>query len=182
MPKKNLIKNKLITKSRKAQMKMMENVAVMIIFFMLLSLGFIFYGKIGGHSAKQDIEKYVQQQAVKLAKVVAALPEVRCSEENVPVQDCFDLLRVEETALKTKDLNTQRYYFEILGYSRVAIEEKYPGNGIIEVYDNQPNLAQAASIEEITFNYIPIYIPITLFNATTNQYSFGVLEVGTYDK
>ncbi|MBS3159006.1 hypothetical protein J4206_06995 [Candidatus Woesearchaeota archaeon] len=167
MPKKNLIKNKLITKSRKAQMKMMENVAVMIIFFMLLSL---------------DIEKYVQQQAVKLAKVVAALPEVRCSEENVPVQDCFDLLRVEETALKTKDLNTQRYYFEILGYSRVAIEEKYPGNGIIEVYDNQPNLAQAASIEEITFNYIPIYIPITLFNATTNQYSFGVLEVGTYDK
>ncbi|MBI2136593.1 hypothetical protein HYU06_05985 [Candidatus Woesearchaeota archaeon] len=174
--------NKLTKKSRKAQMKMMENVAVMIIFFMLLGLGFIFYGKIGGHGAKQDIEKYVQLQAVKLAKVVAALPEVRCSEENVPVQDCFDLLRVEEAASKIKDTTNERYYFEILGYSRVAIEEKYPGNGSIIVYDNQPDINPTSDLEEIKFSYIPIYIPITLFNATINQYSFGVLEVGTYDK
>ncbi len=174
--------SKLKNKNRKAQMKMMENVAVMIIFFMLLMLGFIFYGKIGGASVKQDIEKYTQQQAVKLAKVVAALPEVRCSEENVPVQDCFDLLRVEAASSRIKDSANERYYFEILGYSRVAIEEKYPGNGSIEVYDIQPNLTNAANIEEITFNYIPIYIPITLFNATVNQYSFGVLEVGIYNK
>ncbi|HIH42258.1 TPA: hypothetical protein HA246_01300 [Candidatus Woesearchaeota archaeon] len=171
---------KLQHKNRKAQMKMMENVAIMIIFFMLLTLGFIFYGKIGGHSAKQDIEKFAQQRAVKLAKIVAALPEVRCSEENVPVQDCYDLLRVESA--KTLIENNYQYYLEILGYSRVAIEEKYPGNATLIIYDNQPDINAVSNIEEIRFSYIPIYIPITLFNATINQYSFGVLEVGTYDK
>jgi len=155
---------------------MMENIAIMVIFFLLIALGFIFYSKLGGHSAQQNIEKYAQQNAVKLAQVVASLPEVRCSEENVPVSDCYDLLRLNIASSETFPDN-YGYYFEILGYSRIAVKPIYPEpddpNYEILVYNNEPTNRQ--------FSYIPIFIPITLYNATTNLFSFGVLEAGLYD-
>jgi hypothetical protein len=159
--------------NKKAQMKMMENIAIMIIFFLLVALGLIFYSKLGGHSAQQNIEKFAQQNAVKLAQVVSSLPEVRCSEENVPVSDCYDLLRLDMASQNTFP-NNNRYYFETLGYSKISVEQIYPPIPLpIEVYDNVPT--------NRNYNYIPIFIPITLYNATINQFHFGVLEVGLYD-
>ena len=188
---------------------MMENIGIMFVFFILIALGFIFYARIGGHSAVQEQEKFYQQRAVKLAQLVSSLPEVRCSEDNVPVADCFDILRVDAMRETLNTDEAKRYYLDILSFSTVKVNEIYPSGNEVILYDRKPVKIDSECNQQTGFgrenvclskpgclwdennnvcyeplwtSLIPIQIPITLYNASADYYSFGILEVGIYEK
>ena len=79
--------------NRKAQIQMGESVAILFIFFILVVFGFVFYMNVMRGSAKVQMEENIQLKAIGIAQKASFLPELQCSEENVRVENCIDLLK-----------------------------------------------------------------------------------------
>lgn len=156
---------------KKAQIKMGENMVILFIFFLLIGLAFIFYGKFSRQSTEIESYKSKSLKAIKVSELVSFFPEVRCSEENIPISNCFDLLRLEAAENTIQD--NERYYLGILSFSKIAIEQIYPDSKTIILYDRKP---------AGKFGEIPTRIPITIYNPLLDSYTMGILNVVLYDK
>jgi len=165
-------------KNKKAQIKMFETIAVLLIFMVLLGFGFIFYSKISGDSVGETSEEQFELKAIQAAQLVSFLPELQCTSPtstNIVVDDCFDILKVESLTEILKDPANQRikseYYFDSFGNSRIYIEQVYPTVSTWTVYDKKDTGSKFKS---------SIMIPVSLYDATKNTYSFGLLNVEVY--
>jgi len=158
--------------SRKAQMKMIESILVMVIFFFLLVFGIAFYA---GFSSKSGDKRRGESTDIKLmqtAQRVHYMPELQCTKDGTEVvADCFDMIKAD--AFKTFAANNSRYS-KLYYNTMINITQLYPNNGIITstmIYNNSglknPNLEF-------------FYLPITLYDATENSYSFGIATIGVY--
>ncbi|MFC1800527.1 hypothetical protein ACFLYT_00560 [Nanoarchaeota archaeon] len=156
---------------KKAQIKMGENMVILFIFFLLVGMAFIFYGKFSKQNIEIEAYKYDALKAIKVSELVASLPEVRCSEENIPISGCFDLLRVEAANQTIHD--NQRYYLGILSFSKISIEQIYPEPKQVVLYDRKPSGK---------FGKTPTPIPISIYNSLSDTYTMGILNVELYDK
>jgi hypothetical protein len=146
-----------------------ESIAVLFIFFILLIFGFVFYSNIIQSSSKVETEENIQLKAVGVAQKSSFLPELQCSEENVRVEDCIDLLKLDATASVLEQNNI--YYYDMFEFSKIWVEEIFPQQRTWELYENKPN------------NYkdqLSTFIPVSLFNATAKEYYFGILAVEVY--
>lgn len=164
------------TKMKKAQMKMGENIAILLIFFIIMGIVIIFYGafKIGDIQETQR-EQY-EKEAIRVALVATYLPELACTDDNHIVENCFDL----EKVLILADLvnSTDDYlllYQSEFKYSKISFDIIYPQKvEDIIIYDRP-----AANFTDM----IPTYIPVSIRDPKApfgQQYSFGMLEVGVY--
>jgi len=159
--------------SKKAQIKMFETIAILIIFFILLMFGFMFYSRVQKSSYESEIEKSVVLQAVEVSQVISLLPELQCSKgRNIPESQCIDQLKLSAA---TEVINQNRQdYFDLFSYSNIYIEKIYPldsGENTFILYDfpkNQDN------------GKISTQFPISLKNPITNKYYFAVLYVDIY--
>ena len=159
--------------SRRAQIKMFETIAILVIFFILLMFGFMFYARVQKSSFALEREQTFVLQAVKVSQAIFFLPEVQCSRgRNIPESDCIDLLKL--TAASEIILANNADYFNLLGYSNIYVEKIYPldsGENTFILYDfpkNQDN------------GKISTQFPISLKNPITNKYYFAVLYVDIY--
>ncbi len=150
---------------RKAQVSMLETVLVLIIFFILLGLGIVFYGKASISSAQKKIEEKATLKAIESAQTSAFLIELQCSRTNVRELNCFDMQKIEGFKALSSELKNQ-YYFDVFGYATINITEIYPGNSSWVIYSNRKGTARER-----------VQVPISLFNSTSKRNSFGVLTV-----
>lgn len=148
-----------------------ESVAILFIFFILLIFGFVFYANVMRSSAKVELEENIQLKAIAIAQKASFLPELQCSEENVRKEDCIDLLKLESASSLLDSNNI--YYFDIFQFSKIYVEKIYPEQQTWPLYDN--------TLTNYT-NKLSTFIPISLFNATSKNYNFGILVVETYTK
>jgi hypothetical protein len=162
--------NILKMKNKKAQIQMGESIAILFIFFILVVFGFVFYMNIMKGSAKIEIEENIQLKAIGIAQEVSFLPELQCSEENVRVEDCIDLMKLDAASKLLKDNSI--YYYDIFEFSKIWVEEVFPNEGTKwDLYNSTPTTYR---------NRISTFIPISLFNPTSKKYNFGVLAVEVY--
>ncbi len=152
-------------------MQMMETVAVLIIFFILVAFGLIFYGNM--MKGKLDITKLEQSElrAVELSEKVSSLPELQCSEDNIIETNCIDLLKLEAAGPIMQ--NNRLTYFEVLGFSEVTIQEIFPLANTYTVYSNIP-----ADYKE----KLPSFVPVSLKNPIGKQYGFGLMTITLYSR
>ncbi|MDD5086795.1 MAG: hypothetical protein PHV16_03505 [Candidatus Nanoarchaeia archaeon] len=166
-------------KNKKAQIKMFETIAVLLIFFVLVGFGLIFYMKFMRTSIEDTGEHQFDLKAIQTAQLVSFLPELQCTSPtsaNIVIDDCFDVLKVKALANISKEPAYERinneYYFDSFGYSKIYIENIYPyspENWI--VYERTlPNKKFQSSTK----------VPVSLYYPVTNSYSFGVLTVEVY--
>jgi hypothetical protein len=146
-----------------------ESVAVLFIFFILLTFGFVFYSNIIKSSSKVEIEENIQLKAVGIAQKAAFLPELQCSEDNVRTDDCIDTLKLDATASLLEQNNI--YYYDMFEFSKIWVEEIFPGHKTWELYKSQPGDYK---------DQLSTFIPVSLYNATSKEYNFGVLAVEVY--
>ena len=157
--------------TKKAQIQMGESIAILFIFFILVVFGFVFYMNIMGGSAKIQKEENIQLKAIGTAQKISFLPELQCSEENVRVDDCIDILKLEAASGLLEDNNI--YYYDIFEFSTIWVEEIFPETNKWPIYNN--------TLPEYK-NKISTFIPISLFNPTSKKYDFGILAVEVYTK
>ena len=155
----------------KAQIKMFESIAVIIVFMMLLIFGFFFYVSVSKGSSQSAAEAKKYDRAMRLSKIVSSLPELQCS-NGEPVDLCIDSLKVEAFQKDQNALNT--YYFDLLGYSKVCVQKIFPSS-IPEdckmIYEKQ----KSGSKSSVQYN-----VPVSYFDPNTDQSYFAMLSVSSY--
>ena len=156
---------------KNAQIQMMETIAVLFIFFILVVMGFVFYAKILKGNLEEQKEESIQLNAIKVAQRASSLPELQCSEDNIVSDNCIDILKLEAASgiMRQHDV----YYYDRLLFSKVTVNEIYPGSNEWELYSRP--------LDEFS-NKITTSIPISLFNPIENKNSFGIMTVELFLK
>ncbi|MDO8480572.1 MAG: hypothetical protein Q7S65_02015 [Nanoarchaeota archaeon] len=152
---------------KRGQLQMMETIAILFIFFILISLGFIFYTKVAKQSLESKVEENQDLSAIQVQQIASSLPELQCSEQNIVKENCIDLLK----AFAAPDVLSEPEYFNLLGYARVTLEEVYPETFPIVLYSHQlPNAKDKRDS----------FFPIAIFEPASATTAFGVLHIEVY--
>ncbi len=166
-----------IRRSRKAQIKMFETIAVLVVFFFLLVFGASFYFVLQKSSVQKEVERTIQLRSIQTTQKVSYLPELDCTQVGIQVENCFDAIKLEKFAGMLNDATTgeqtQLDYFDVFGYSTIVIRSIFPQQKEYLLYDK--------AIDD----YLTMFknnVPLTIYNPIRNSYSFGVLEVTFYAK
>ncbi len=159
--------------------------AILLVFFILLGLGLIFYGSVQKASIQESGREAFQREAVKIALKTTFLSELQCSKKNFVTENCMDLYKL---AALSEVINPQAggydsdlflFYQRDFGDSVITVHEIFPSLGQTYIlYKNQP-----PNVED--YDSIPTFIPLSLRNPTKSlgsQYVFGVLNVTVFKK
>ena len=159
--------------SKKAQLQMIETIAILIVFFMLVVFGLIFYTKVMKGSYTVKLEEKTQLRAIELAQRASFLPELQCSEENIIKDDCIDLLKLEAASAIMAREENKIHYYDLLEFSTITIKEIYPDGSSYTIY-SRPLIDYK--------NKISTPVPISLYNPKTKTNAFGIMTVDLYTK
>lgn len=154
-----------------AQIKMGETIAIMFVFFILLIVGAVFYMNLQRTTATREISEAYELRAVELAQVISFLPEAQCTESNVVKASCFDSYKLKGLARVTATEEGKQLYENEFGKTKIKLIQVYPNSAEWVLYENKKENFVSAPVTNI---------PIMLFNATSDKYYFGVLEITTY--
>ncbi len=158
---------------KKGQVQMMETIAVLLIFFILVVLGIMFYARVMRGNLAIEQEEALQLNAIQAASRASSLPELQCSEDNIVSDNCIDLLKLEAAAPIIRQPANEIYYYDKLLFSKITIYEVYPNDRDWTLYNR-----------ELTdySNKIITNVPIRLFDPITDKSAFGVMHVEYYTK
>ena len=78
----------------KAQVKLFESIAVLIIFVFLVSIGITFYTNVQTNALDQAQIKFSRLDAVKTSISLSNMPELQCSQQGVQDSACIDLTKI----------------------------------------------------------------------------------------
>ena len=157
--------------NKRAQIKMFETLAVLVVFFFFLIFGASFYFKIQENSLIREFERSEQLRSIQIAQKTMTLPELDCSFAGVQRENCVDIEKVLEfRRLLSTDTNAQIEYFKTFKQSKINITQVYPFRDSWTIY-SRPETNQSRAIQ----------IPVSILNGRTNDYSFGYIEVTVYE-
>jgi hypothetical protein len=154
---------------KKSQIQIGETVAVLFVFFILIIVGFIFYVKVIKGNIEQEKEELSQLRSVGIAQRVMFLPEVQCSEDNIIIDNCIDMLKLD--AAKELMKESEIYYYDLLEFSDVTLLQIYPNDAKWEIYSRKKEKFQ---------NKFVTNVPISLYEPLSRKYNFGVLTIDTF--
>ncbi|MBS3106323.1 hypothetical protein J4419_01500 [Candidatus Woesearchaeota archaeon] len=152
---------------KRGQMQMMETVAILFIFFILISLGFIFYTQVAKQSIATKAEEFQDLTAIQVAQLAGSLPELQCSEQNIVKENCIDYLKAQAAPA----ILAKPEYFDVLGYATLTLQKIYPGTDEIPLYSRP--LVNAD-------NKRASFFPVAIFDPASSTTAFGVLVIEVY--
>ncbi len=109
-------------RSKKAQIKMFENVGVLVVFFFLLIIGIIFYYSYQEKSINKQLTELAQAKSFRTAEIIFNLPEISCSYNNARFYSCVDVQKKE--SFKKYSAENPESYFPLLGFSEIKINDE----------------------------------------------------------
>lgn len=156
--------------STKSQVQMIETIAVLIVFFFLLVVGMTVYFQLQKASFKRELRVVQDQESLQLVQRALYLPELDCSFVSIQKENCFDVYKLDLFAKMLKQESIFFDYFPVFGYSEITVESIYPEKSEKILYSNR--------LEDK--DVIVSQSPVLIYNATSNSYSFGIVEVKLY--
>jgi|SaaInlLV_10m_DNA_2_1039722.scaffolds.fasta_scaffold00029_8 hypothetical protein len=168
--------------NRKSQLKIGESILVLMIFFILLVLGLIFYAKIQVHLNEEEKDKYQAKRIIDMALAVKFLPELQCSTQATEEFDCIDLAKLESfEKVVGENLLYQRYYAQLFPNAKIIINQSFSPRGealsesgkilIDNVYELDPTKRASLTI---------LSLPVTLYDPIMDINSFGFITLEAY--
>jgi len=157
--------------SRKAQIKMFETIAVLVVFFFILIFGVSFYFVIQRSSYNRQVERNAQLLSVQISQKVSDLPELDCALTGIRIDNCVDQVKLNKLNEALENDTKKLVYFNVLGYSEVVVRQIYPSGDDLEIYSRLPNSFSSAYKNKI---------PVLLYDPVEEKYGFAALEVTTY--
>lgn len=159
--------------NKKAQIQIFETIAVLAVFFILLGIGFIFYTKVIKSNIESDAAEISQSKSVSVAQRVMFLPEIQCSEDNVPKEGCIDTLKLDSAISVINKPENSLYYYDSFEFSEIKIDEIYPNSQHWDLY-----LKTTADYK----NKFQTNVPVTLYDPKTKTSKFGIISITTQTK
>ena len=152
---------------RKAQIQILETIAVLFIFFILIALGFIFYTKIFKSNLETEKEEFSQAKSVNIAQRAMFMPELQCSDDSIVKENCIDILKLQSAKQIIED---NIIYYDLLEFSDISIIQIYPNPEEWKLYSRTTGDFR---------NNFTANVPISLFNPITKEHGFGILTIQT---
>ena len=152
---------------KKSQIKSMETIAVLIVFFFLLAFGFSLYGRFRVIELEEKMGYLDELEIIKLSNTVYFLPELECP-PSLEKDSCFDSYKISSLIKIIED--NKNFYTTKFGYSRIEIQEIFPSGESRVVYENKGNKESE----------MKIFSPVSLYDPITKKSKFGVLVVTRY--
>src|SRR3989338_2076032 len=161
---------------KRAQIQIGETIAVLIVFFVLVAIGFIFYATIIKSSIETEKEELSQLKSVGIAQRMMFLPEVQCSENNILTDSCIDMLKLDAAEKTMRDNGI--LYFDLLEFSEINVTIIYPQSAAAAksrwtIYSREPENYRSSFLTRV---------PVSIFDPTSRTYIFGVLSIETKTK
>ncbi|MBD3361301.1 hypothetical protein GF358_00760 [Candidatus Woesearchaeota archaeon] len=157
---------------KKAQIRMFEMLAVLIVFLLLLSIGSIFYFRLQESSVKKELIKAENLRSLQLFQRSLYLPELDCSFVGVQKGNCFDFLKLVHFSDLLESEQMKIEYFDVFGFSKVQVKRVYPvESDWFVLYSNVPREISSKLVSHST---------VLLYNASSGMYDFGIVEVNYY--
>ncbi|MBU0535850.1 MAG: hypothetical protein KKE20_02720 [Nanoarchaeota archaeon] len=171
----------MVGKNKRSQIQMMETVMILMIFFIIVVLGFMFYSRIQQGSIQEMNRQRAEEGAVAIVQNMLYMPEIQCSEKNVLIDICFDIYKLDAFAemLDISDSNNKKaflFYQKDFGNSKIQVRPIFPVQyDPIVLYDNEP-------LDNEEKSSILTSIPVSLKDSTRRygSYSIGVLDVEVF--
>src|SRR3989344_9382657 len=158
-------------KMKKSQVQIGETIAVLFVFFILVIIGFIFYVKVIKGNIELEKDELSQLKSIGIAQRIMFLPEVQCSEDNIIIDNCIDILKLDsaQTIMKQNEI----YYYDLLEFSDVNVLQIYPDEAKWNIYSRKT--------EDFSSKFVT-NVPVSLYNPNTRKHGFGVLTIETLFK
>ncbi len=157
--------NILKMKSKKAQTRMLETIAVIFAFFLLAAFGFVFYANMQADSDKIKLEAEKDTMMLKIAKLAISLPELQCNNRMY----CMDEINMK-TFFDTRPATKSEYY-DLFKNSVITVEKVYPTpESPVTIYSKQKGSSKKT-----------MWLPISLYDPVKDSTSFGILRVDLYE-
>ena len=158
---------------RRAQIKLFESIAVLVVFAFLLVFGVNFYFMMQRTSVEREITRQQQLRVFSLAQKAAFLPELDCAIAGIQQEACIDVSKLRSFA-DVLPAEVQ-LYFPVFGWTTVTVAQVYPPKETFKLtlYNDEPTNVKSANRAQI---------PILLYNSTTQNYGFGVIEVTSHEQ
>ncbi len=157
----------------RAQIKMTETIAVLIIFFFLLVFAISFFSGEEKRSTEKKISEFQELDAVKIAQIASFMPELQCSKS--ANKNCVDLYKARAfSSFKEKN---KEYYYDFFKNAKIVLEY-YPivseslTHKNLTLYENYPNYTN--------YDISPFKVPVSVINVSKNTNYFGVLTIEKY--
>ena len=158
-------------KTRKSQIQIGETIAVLFVFFILIVMGFLFYVKVIKSNIEIEQEELSQLRSVGIAQRIMFLPELQCSEDNIVIDNCIDILKLDSAQSIMKE--NEIYYYDLLEFSEINISQIYPDEAEWNVYSRKTENFRSKFVTNV---------PISLYDPATRKHGFGVLTIETLSK
>ena len=99
------------------------------------------------------------------------LPEIQCSEDNIIIDNCIDILKLDSAQSIMKE--NEIYYYDLLEFSNVTISQIYPNEAKWNLYSR--------TTEDFKSKFVTNVL-ISLYDPATRKHCFGVLTIETLAK
>jgi len=165
---------------KRGQLKMLESVAVLIVFFFLLGFGLQFYARIAERDFQNQMEKFAEQDAIALSLAVVHMAELRCLLKNTDQGSCIDLYKAKAwEELHRNGAVPNPALVDILGFSSVVLTYSYKAGS--------PSLPSNMVLYNFTppgnqINSAPTLVPVVILDPITKNKAFGILEITIYER
>jgi hypothetical protein len=152
--------------SRKAQIKMFETIAVIIVFFFILIFGLVYYNSTQISAIKKMDEDNKQLRSIEIMKTATYLPELQCSINNNINSNCLDITKIDNFKLLSD--HNRLYYVNVLSYGSINVTQIYPTSWEKVIYENRKKTAKSKTLN---------YIPILIYDPVNTTFGAGYMEV-----
>jgi hypothetical protein len=164
--------------NKKSQIKMTETIGVLVVFFILVLFGMIFYSQYQKSAIKQQQQAAVVKRTVAISLKAYYLPELRCTKGfDVVIPACIDLYKAKIFEQHTRE--NHDFYSVVFGKSDIYVKD-IENNSVISLYNNTP----AEWVKRIKIRF-----PVSIYDTTAlgsggevlGTFVFGALNVDVYE-
>ncbi|PIN80826.1 hypothetical protein COV11_03235 [Candidatus Woesearchaeota archaeon CG10_big_fil_rev_8_21_14_0_10_30_7] len=107
---------------RSGQIKMFENVGVLVVFFFLLMTGIIFYFSYQEKAINEQFFELNKAKSFRVAEIVFSMPELGCYYNNAHFYACIDEQKM--IAFQKYAGDHPEVYFPILGFAEIKLDNQ----------------------------------------------------------
>lgn len=161
---------------KKGQIHMMETAMVILVFFILLTIGFVFLVGQSKAKMKEKVRDLQEKEIIKKSQILNFLPELQCSFDGIVDSNCYDLVKINRF-MELRDEN-DFYYKLLLGNIKLDIEQFDPSPETNTVVREWEGLID--NPKGIDSGYRQIQYPISIYNATSHKNYFGIITISVY--
>ena len=177
----------LLLGERRAQLKMLETVGILLAFFFLFGIGMKFYGTYQLRGLEQAKNEFTTLDAVKLTNQVVASSLLRCSEDSIDQGQCIDEYKVRSLIYLFNASNDnlpnivayRNSVIEQLGQARLVLHYLYPAVDLnvdaenVTLYDVLPPLTNQTQV-------FVAQLPVFVSDKIKQKNVLAMLEVTLY--